>query len=1137
MKRILLVLIIFISNQSIAQHLPLLEQERIHKKSSKTIRTFKELTNQAKDYFSTIDTDKKGSGYKPFKRWEYHWSHYLLEDGTIAPPQHLWDAWKQKNELAKSSKATSNWTDKGPFDQSSKSGQGRINTVVVDPNTPTTIYIGAPAGGLWKSTDDGVNWTPLTDDLPQIGVSGIAIDPNNSNIIYISTGDDDAGDSYSIGVLKSTDGGLTWNTTGTINFGFTVPSSNEIVIDPTNSNRIWVATSNGLFLSTNAGESWSQKQTGHIRDFKLKPGNPNTIYAVSSNTFYKSTNGGTSFQVISSGLPTPNSLGRLRVEVTPAATNNVYILATKPGSNYEFQGVYKSTNSGITFTKTLENDDIFGSTQAWYDLAFVVSPTNPNTMFVGVLDIWRSSNEGNNFTKINDWRFPNQASYTHADIHFMRYYNGILYAGTDGGVYRSTNNGVSFTDLTKNLSISQFYKVTVSKRNSAKLAGGLQDNGGFSFSNSIWHNYHGGDGMDSASDPNNENIFYGFTQFGGFLTVTQDGGLNSTTVTQSPVQGNWVTPLVANKNSEFYAGYDQLYQLINGGWSQISNHSFGGNLEAIEIDPSNNNNIFVSRGTTLFISNNKGVTFTTRNPAQTGLSGVNISSIEVHNSNSNIVWVTTTGVNNIFGPSSGHTGGGVYKSTDGGQTFTNITDNLPNESKFVVRHHPFTTNNSIYVGTALGVYHRNDDTNTWEVFSTNLPNVAVSDLEINPFDNTITAATYGRSVWQSPIPTVTQPANEADLIAITSPNNSVVCGNLSSSINILNNGSSPLTALTINYNVDGDVNQVFNWLGNIASNTNGIINLPSISANEGSHTFNVEIVQANDANLFNNRSSSSFDVNQSGSGQITYTFGDADPSATENNGSWLTSSDFWSIGTPTTTAFNDLVASGYVTNPGGNYADNSIGHLTSPCYNMTTLVNPVLKFKMAFDIELNWDVLYMEFSTDEGNTWQVLGTANDPNWYNSSFIDPNRPLTIGKQWTGSDTTLKDYSFDLSSFTNEPSMMFRFVFATDANTNGEGAVVDNFIIDATQVLSVNDLDASNFAIYPNPSENIFNIKRQNFLGEKMNIKVYDVTGKLILNRNNIIKNSYPLDMSNVGKGVYFMRITIDNRSLVKKLILK
>jgi len=1125
-QKLLIFSILFFSLSVLsAQQLPLSTSDD-PVKSKNTNLTFKQISENYEEYFSDKNIDEKGSGYKPFKRWEYHWNYYLQEDGTIAPSEHLWKAWQQKQQMTKSTKAVSDWTTKGPFSQSSNSGQGRINTIIVDPNNANTIYAGAPSGGLWKSTNAGVNWTPLTDDLPQIGVSGIAIDPNNSQVVYISTGDDDAGDSYSIGVLKSIDGGASWDQTGTI-AGNPI-SSNEIIIDPSDSNKIWVATSTGLFLSTNGGNTWTNKQSGHIRDFKLKPGDPNTIYAVSSNQFFVSTNGGTSFIMITNGLPLSNTLGRLRVEVTPAAPNNVYVLAA--GTNWSFQGVYKSSNGGTSFTKTFETSNIFNSTQAWYDLAFSVSPSDENTMFVGVLDIWKSTDEGDNFTQINSW-FQQTASYTHADIHFMRYFNGDLYAGTDGGVYRSTNDGTSFTDLTTNMSISQFYKVTVSKQNSNKLAGGLQDNGGFSFNNTTWHNYHGGDGMDSASDPNDENTFYGFMQGGQNLFKTTDGGLTGFTVTSGPSNGNWVTPLVANKLSEIYSGFNQLYQLINDSWVQISNHSFNGNLEAIEIDPSNNDNIYMSRGLNLYKSTDKGITFTTYPSTQTGLSGVTISSIEVHNTNSDIVWVTTAGANSQF-PSSGHTGGGVYKSIDGGQNFTNITDNLPNESKFIIRHHIYSPNNSIYVGTALGVYYRDDATNTWEVFSTNLPNVAVTDLEINPFDNILTASTYGRSVWQSPIPTTTFPAAEIEFIKINSPNNSISCGEVSPKLTVFNNGTNNITSFAVNYNIDSESNQIFNWTGSIASNTSAIINLPvTTSLTEGEHTLNATIVLANDANLSNNDSQSSFIVNSNGVGQFINTF---ENTSTDQ---WI-ADDLWQIGLPNliTTNFNNITSSGYATNPNGNYTDNTIAHLYSPCYNLALLENPVLKFNMAFEIEPNWDVLYMEYSLDQGVTWQILGTANDPNWYNSSFIDPDRVLTVGKQWTGTDANLKEYSYDLAAFTNESNILFRFKFASDALENMEGVIIDDFVVDASAVLAVNDFDKDAFSIYPNPSSDIFNIKRRSGNGEKMNIEIYDITGKLIRKLNNINDNDYKLDMTGIAKGIYFMRINIEEKYLVKKLLL-
>ena len=1118
------------------------ENNNQKRKSSKT--TFETTINQYKNYFLDKDIDKKGSGYKPFKRWEYHWNYYLQNDGTIAPAEHLWNAWEQKQKMSKSALAVSNWTEKGPFSQSSNSGQGRVNTIVVDPNNANTLYVGAPSGGLWKSTNGGTQWIPLTDDLPQIGVSGIAIDPNNSNVIYISTGDDDAGDSYSIGVLKSTDGGITWNQTGSLgsitgaNF---YPTSNEILIDPTNSNKIWVATGKGLFLSTNAGASWTKKQSGDIKDFKLKPGDPNTIYAVSDDLFFISENGA-DFVATATGLPAANTIGRLRVEVTPAAPNNVYILAAKPSSkNWAFLGIYKSTNSGSSFSKTNQTLDIFNSTQAWYDLAFSISNTDANTMFVGVLDIWKSTNGGDNFNRLNDWTTVN-SKYTHADIHFMRYYNGVLYAGTDGGVYKSSNNGNTFSDLTKNMSISQFYKVSVSKKNSNKMAGGLQDNGGFAYATNTWHNYHGGDGMDAASDPNNENTFYGFIQYGSALTKTTDGGLTSTTIAGAPSQetgtndsgGNWVTPLVANKTSEIYAGYRQLYKLENNSWSQVSTHSFGDDLEVIEIDPSNANNIFVSKGLHLYISNNKGATFKTHIASKTGLSGSFISSIEVHNSNSNIVWITTSGANPQF-PSSGHTGGGVFKSIDGGLTYTNITSGLPGESKFVVRHHPFTTNNSIYVGTALGVYHRNDNTNAWEVFSTNLPNVAVTDLEINPYDNKITAATYGRSVWQSPIPTITLPAKEIDLIKIASPNNSVTCGAINPKLSVANNGQNNITSLIVKYSLDGGAEQTYNWTGNIASNADAIIDLPTISAtNEGQHTLSTTIILTDDANIYNNSSSTKFLVNQSGEGQYINTFGDI------NSDTWLVSNGVWEKGKPTTTKLNGVVASGYVTKLTSNYPDQTTSNLTSPCYDLTTLQNPVLKFKMAFDLEKNWDVVYVEYSKDQGANWQVLGTSNDPNWYNSNRTNASSGAADdcqncpGAQWTGTDTTLKEYSYNLSALNNESIIIFRFKFVSDPAENNEGVVIDDFVIEGT--LGIDDFEDGEFLIYPNPSSDIFNIKRINTVGEHMTINVFDVTGKLIKKHKNITEANYQLNMNGVAKGIYFLKIQIDNKQLVKKLIL-
>ncbi|EZH72511.1 hypothetical protein ATO12_23980 [Aquimarina atlantica] len=739
---ILTALICYIGHSQYNSSAPWMEDLNQSKSSSgvNTPVKFQKITTAFNSYWADKNHKKKGSGYKPFKRWQEYWKNSLLPDGTVPTPEHLWRAWEEKNSMTSSTNAAASWVPMGPFNHevtgSWSPGQGRVNVAIIDPNNPNTFYIGAPAGGIWKSTDKGANWTSLSDDLPQIGVSGIAIDPNNSNIIYISTGDDDANDSYSIGVLKSTDGGNTWAKTG-LEFSNSQTTSNDIYIDPNNSNTLWVATSQGVYKTTNAGVAWTKTLNGDVKDIKLKPGDSNVIYAATKDSFYKSTNGGTSFTKMQSGLP--SSSGRFVIEVTPANPNYVYVLSAKTrNANYAFQGLYRSTNSGDSFTKTQETTNIFESSQAWYDLALTVSDTNANTVFVGCLNVWKSTDGGNNFSVINGWANPQQATYTHADIHFLRYYNGKLMCGSDGGVYLSENNGGSFTDLTKGLQIGQFYRISVAANSSSNnVVGGLQDNGGYARNGNTWNNYFGADGMDCAVSGTNPNTYYGFIQGGGSLYKTTNRGTTQTHVTRGPEAGNWVTPLVSDKDGNIYAGYSSFYKLNNNSFQKLTTFNFGGKLDHIEVDPSNTNNIYVSRENNLYKSTNKGVNWT-----KIHTSATNITSIEVHNDNTNIIYISTSGY------SSSGASNGVFKSTDQGSNFSNISGNLPSEAKNVVRHQKGTE--TIYVGTYLGVYYKQGN-NNWENYSQNLPNVSVRDLEVNYKDEVLLAGTYGRGVWKVPL--------------------------------------------------------------------------------------------------------------------------------------------------------------------------------------------------------------------------------------------------------------------------------------------------------------------------------------------------------------------------------------------------
>ena len=1089
--------------------------------------TINEMVSAFNTYWSTRDRNARGSGYKPFMRWEYHWKNYTNSQGYIMSSDEFWNAWRQKNQSkanrnAMMSLPPSNWEAVGPFTHTNtgswSSGQGRVNIIHVDPSNANTIYLGAPAGGIWKSTNNGSTWTPLTDELPQIGVSGIAVDYSNSNVIYIATGDKDAGDSYSVGVYKSTDGGVTWNPTGTM--GGSNPSrAGDIVIHPTNNQILWCATNNGIYKTTNAGTSWTQVQSGNFSqgNIRLKPGDPNTVYAVSNNRFFRSTDSGTTFSMITTGLPA-NS-GRLLLDVTPANANYIYILSATTGNG--FQGIYRSIDGGTTFTARNTTTDVFESNQAWYDLALAVSSTNAEEIYTGCLNVWKSTSGGTSATKINNWSNPSGPSYTHADIHYLGFHGTKLFAGTDGGIYVSENNGDNFTDLTAGVQISQYYKIAVSKQSSGNMVGGLQDNGGYAYSGGQWKNYYGADGMDTAVDPTNPNLYYGFIQNGGGLYISNSAGNGISSSVNSPggIDGNWVTPLAANSIGEIFSGFDNLYKLSGVNWVQQNSGSIGsGNLELIKIDPSNDDIIYVANGLDLYKSINRGVDFSLVFSAEEP-----ISSIEVNYSNSNIIYITTRNSSEY---------GTVRKSIDGGFNFVDITDGVPNIGKNVIVHQGRNTNNPLYLGTSLGVYYRDDSMSQWEPFDTNLPNVSVEDLEINLEDAKLIAATYGRGVWQTTIP-VQLANNDIKFLRIKNPTAEINCGStVTPRVEVKNNGLNTITTITVNYTIDG-VPSSFVWNGSLASSAITDIDLPSAVLSRGAHTLNVTTLILNDAYSDNNNGTSSFYINDAGTVGVVNPFTNASNELIVYNEG--TSGAQWQRGTRT----GGLTSSGntvYATNLTGNYPDNIKTYLVSQCYNLSNVINPQISFAMKYDVEPNWDIVYVEYSTNFGASWTVLGEMG-PTWYNSdrtSATTGNDCFNCpGAQWTGINTTLTTYTYPLNALNTQTNVIFRIVFHSDESVNDLGANIDDFLINGT--LSGQSFELQNIVLYPNPSNGIFNLVTGT--NEITGIEVYDVTGKVVWSRKDFeVSNSeIQVNLSSVAQGIYFVKISANNQSTVKRII--
>ena len=1129
MKKTLNILMIMISMSLFSQYNPSAPWMENLDSSGKEY-TIDQINSSFINYWQGRDKTKRGSGYKPFMRWEYHWRNKVNEQGNLISPAEMWEAFNQKREVvlnrsANNVSAVGDWEPLGPFTHintgSWSSGQGRVNIVAVDPTNPLVYYMGTPAGGIWKSADSGNTWAPLSDNLPQIGVSGIAIDHTNSNVIYIATGDKDGSDTYSVGVMKSIDGGLTWNTTG-LSFFNTNSFCGDIIMHPSNNQILFCATNSGIFKTVNGGVTWINVQNGNFSqgNLRFKPGNPSVVYAVSKNRFYRSTNTGDSFTIVNTGLPA--TAGRMVMDVTPANAEVIYILSAT--TSYEFQGVYKSINGGTSFTKTANETNVLESSQAWFDLALGVSDVNENEIYTGCLNVWKSTNGGTSFTKINNWSAPFQASYTHADIHYLGFQAGKLFCGSDGGIYVSDNGGISFTDKTAGAQISQFYKVSVSKQTATNIVGGLQDNGGHAYSGGLWKNYYGADGMDTAVSPTNQNLYYGFIQNGSGLYISNNAGTSLSSSVNSPsgTSGNWVTPLVINTVGEVFSGFNALYKLNGSSW-QLQNtagNTGSGNIDLITIDPTNDDIMYVVNESVIYKSINRGITFDLLYNFFE-----DISAIDVHSSNGNILYVATSGSN-----------GQVYKSIDGGINFSTIATGLPNIGKNTIVHQGRNTNNPIYVGTSLGVYYIDDTMTTWQPFGTNLPNVSVTDLEINLEDSKLIAATYGRGIWQSDIP-VQLPPSDLKLVEIQSPNSvDINCGNtITPQIEVENKGIDAINVVTVTYEIDGITNS-FVWNGNLPSGDTVTITLPNQTLTRGVHNLNITSTTPNDAYSDNNSRLISFYINDAGVVGQTNSFSNtSDELITYNEGS---DGSQWVRGIRASGTMSSDGNTVYTTNLTGEYPNNIKSYIVSQCYDLTNITNPQIQFAMKYDLEQNWDVVYVEYSTNFGQDWNLLGEQG-PNWYNSNRTNASSGaandcnLCPGGQWTGTNTSLTTYFYSLNALSSEQNVIFRIVFNSDYAVTELGVNIDDFVI--TGVLSNSNFELNNISIYPNPSTGIFNVSLGNITPSS--VEVYDLTGKIILSKKDIVTSNSELaiDLSSASQGVYFVKIIENQNQIVKRII--
>jgi len=733
------------------------------------------------------------------------------------------------------STTTAPWTNLAPMNFS-----GRVISLGFHPTNANIMWAGSAAGGLWKTTNggtgaaNGINWTPVNTGFPVLGVMSIAVHPTDGNTLYIGTGEvynsniyggpTSTGNirvfrgTYGIGILKTTDGGVNW--TKSLNFDSTqLVGVAEIAINPSNTNIVYAATTLGVYRTTDGGANWTNVFPVPLAmDLQFKPGDPNVLYFTAGNFgsagtgIYKCTNAAAAsptYSPINTGITL--SSGKIMITMVSTAPNTIFASVGREPDTSDPFGLYKSTNEGASWTQigdaTLSS--VMGTNsklnQGWYAHDVSVDPSNLNNILWGEQDLYRTTNGGSTFTRETQWNLwslnpatgvlnesttggssPNASTnYLHADVHRLiisPFSSTTIFALTDGGVYKSTDNGLTFVGLNGGLCTAQIYaNMGISKLTPNLMIGGLQDNEGFIWAGTSNCRRVGnlGDGFHSVISPTDDNIM--FTE-SYYLNVSRStdkfvNAGNRTTVINNGQPGNagyenacFNSPLVVapSNGNIMYAGSIRMKKSTNGGtsFSNVGPNPLSASdamILYIAVAPSDPNTLYVSvapgqtSGTRskLFKSTNGGTNFT---EITGSLPNRYYSDIAIDYANPSRLAVTVSG----FGSSH------VYLSLDAGTTWSDVSGDLPNLPHNTLMFDP-NNRRTLYVGNDAGVFYAHGlptgsgalpatTPATWIAYNEGIePVMLVSDLQVNTAGK-LRMATYGRGLWERDLaPTSTLP--------------------------------------------------------------------------------------------------------------------------------------------------------------------------------------------------------------------------------------------------------------------------------------------------------------------------------------------------------------------------------------------
>lgn len=675
------------------------------------------------------------------------------------------------------------WVELGPAPIGDLRTTGRISALAVSRSDPNLYYAAGADGGVWRSRNGGESWIPLTDNLPTTAMGALALDPKDERIIYAGSGEANFANHsrFGLGIYKSTDGGDTWTVLGEEIFGGRCIS--RILIDFDNTKIVYAAVTHagglpsfdfnmaaakghpqaggplGVFRSKDGGRTWEHLTNGlpgdlSVTDLAMDATDPLTLYAGVGHVFghnlngvYKTVNGGDSWvrlDELSAG-----NFGRISLGMTPADPKYIYAClikaATPTGDEAETLNVYRSLDAGDTWTAmTL---DSIHSTYGWYLNTLVVGRQNPDLVFTGGIALWRTEDGGYSWDDVR----KNQ----HVDFHALVWdASGRLLAGNDGGIFRSADNGETWTPLNEGLGIVQFYAgLSLHPTNPDVLFGGTQDNGTLKRNGPAkdnWISVAGRDGGCTGIKPSYPDLVLVETQGSGNIYRSADGGEHfvfSGRKININDRNCFIPPFVfdsENDNRLLYATH-RIYESINNGihWYILSDDlTLGkGAVRSLVLAPSRSSFVYAATNDGLIlVSSDGGRTWQKSLENIPGWPRIQ-RQFAVHPQEHLEAYLAV----GWFGVDQ------VLKTADGGKTWICIDGDLPDLPVNIVTLDERTDPPVIYLGTEKGVYRSYDGGAHWAVYGTGLPNCAVVDLLIDKDHSRLLAATQGRGVWEIPL--------------------------------------------------------------------------------------------------------------------------------------------------------------------------------------------------------------------------------------------------------------------------------------------------------------------------------------------------------------------------------------------------